>query len=92
MEENVTTKENLIKKYGFTKADFEQINALEISLDKIEGELLLFHSGIPKIMLERPATIKDGILKLTADEFEKRSKFFDTTLLRLQNLRVPQRH
>ena len=84
MEESVTTKASLAKQHGFTEADFEQINALEISLDKIEGELLLFHSGIPKIMLERPATIKDGILKLTADAFEKYSKFFDTTMNNLK--------
>ena len=65
MEENVTAKENLIKKHGFTEADFQQIDALGISLDKIEGELLLFKLGIPKITLEKPATINDGIVKLS---------------------------
>ena len=84
MEENFTTKNNLINNYGFTSEDFEQINRLGIPIDKIEGELLLFHSGIPKIMLERPATIEDGILKLTADAFEKYSKFFDTTMNNLK--------
>jgi len=64
MEENFTTKDSLIKHYGFTEADFEQIKALDISLDKIEGELCLFQSGIPIFTLERPATINDGNLKL----------------------------
>ncbi len=77
MEENFTTKDNLIKHYGFTEADFEQINALDISLDKIEGELLLFQSGIPKITLERPATINDGIVKLSNEEFQNFADFFD---------------
>ena len=77
MEENFTTKDNLIKHYGFTEADFEQIKALDISLDKIEGELLLFQSGIPKIKLERPATINDGIVKLSNEEFQNFADFFD---------------
>jgi hypothetical protein len=78
MEENTTTKENLIKKYGFTEADFRQIAALGISLDKIEGELLLFQQGIPKITLEKPATIGDGIAKLSNEEFQKFADSFDT--------------
>jgi Mg2+ and Co2+ transporter CorA len=77
MEENFTTKDNLIKHYGFTEADFEQIKALDISLDKIEAELLLFQSGIPKITLERPATINDGIVKLLNEEFQNFADFFD---------------
>ena len=78
MEENFTTKDGLTTQYGFTRADFEQINALDISLDKIEGELLLFQSGIPKIMLDRPATINDGIVKLSNDEFQHYNDFFDS--------------
>lgn len=77
MEENYTTENSLAKKHGFTEADFEQINALGISLDKIEGELLLFQSGIPKITLERPATINDGIVKLSNEEFQKHADYFD---------------
>ena len=77
MEENFTTKDSLIKHYGFTEADFEQIKALDISLNKIEGELLLFQSGIPKITLERPATINDGIVKLSNEEFQNFADFFD---------------
>ncbi|WP_333877054.1 DUF4301 family protein [Flavobacterium sp.] len=64
-------------KYGFTKADFDYIDSQGISLDKIEGELLLFESGIPKITLERPATIGDGIVKLTEQEFQQYAERFD---------------
>ena len=77
MEENVTAKDSLTKKYGFTEADFNQIKALGISIDKIEGELLLFKLGIPKITLEKPATIGDGIVKLSTEEFQKYADFFD---------------
>ena len=84
MEENFTTKDNLIKHYGFTEADFEQIKALDISLDKIEGELLLFQSGIPKITLERPATINDGIVKLSNEEFQNFADFFDVRKVKLK--------
>lgn len=78
MEENFTTKNSLAKQHGFTEADFEQIKALGISLDKIEGELLLFQLGIPKITLEKPATINDGIVKLSNEEFQKYADFFDS--------------
>jgi hypothetical protein len=59
MEEYITRKESLAKQYVLTAADFEQIKAHGITLDKIENELLLFQSGITKIYLERPATIED---------------------------------
>jgi hypothetical protein len=78
MEENSTTKDSLAKKYHFTEADFEQIEALGISLDKIEGELLLFKLGIPKITLEKPATIDDGIIKLSNEEFQNFANSFDS--------------
>lgn len=77
MEENFTRKESLAQKYGLTAADFEQIKAHGISLDKIEGELLLFQSGIPKIYLEKPATIGDGIVKLSLEDFQRNAAFFD---------------
>ncbi|MES2411427.1 MAG: DUF4301 family protein, partial [Bacteroidota bacterium] len=78
MEKNSTTKESLARQHGFTEADFEQIKGLGISLDKIEGELLLFQLGIPKIMLEKPATINDGIVKLSNEEFQHHAHFFDS--------------
>jgi hypothetical protein len=85
MEENFTRKESLAKQFKLTETDFEQIKAHGISLDKIEGELLLFQSGIPKIYLERPATLNDGIVKLTQEEFQKQAAFFDQ---KKQNLKL----
>jgi len=86
MEENYTRKESLARNYGLSEADFEQIKAKGISLDKIETELLLFKSGIPKIYIERPATIGDGIVKLTAEQFQSYAHSFDAnkTALKLK--------
>lgn len=69
MEENTTQQERLAKRFAFTAADFAQIDSHGISLDKIETELALFANGIPKVHLEKPATINDGILKLSDAEF-----------------------
>lgn len=78
MEKNFKTQESLKQRYGFTEADFEQIAAHGISLEKIETELLLFQSGIPNIYLERPATINDGIVKLNTEEFQQHADYFDS--------------
>lgn len=77
MEEDFKRKERVAKNYGLKEADFEQIKAKGIPLDKIEAELSLFKSGIPKIYLERPATIGDGILKLTQQQFQEYADSFD---------------
>ena len=77
MEENFTTKDKLVNTYGFTDADFDQINQYGIDLTKIEAELAIFQTGIPKMYLARPAKIDDGILKLSEDEFNSKSTFFD---------------
>jgi len=86
MEENYSRKESLAKNFGLSEADFEQIKAKGITLDKIETELLLFKSGIPKIFLERPATLGDGIVKLTPEQFQVYAHSFDTkkTALKLK--------
>jgi hypothetical protein len=85
MEERFTSKESLTENFGITEADFEKIKAKGIHLDKIESELLLFRSGIPKIYLERPATLGDGILKLTNDKFQEFANSFD---LKKNNLKL----
>jgi Domain of unknown function (DUF4301) len=70
MEENNTTQNTLVKakKLGFSEADLTQINASGIDLDKIEHELSLYKSGIPKTFLEKPATINNGIISLSEAE------------------------
>lgn len=83
MEESIT-KDKLIQQYGFTESDFKQIKSQGIALEKIEAELDLFAAGIPKVQLERPAKIGDGILKLSTEDFENFASRFDAQKDRLK--------
>ncbi|MGH2667317.1 DUF4301 family protein [Flavobacterium sp.] len=77
MEEKVTTKSTLANNYGFTAADFDQISADEIPLDKILHELSIFQSGISKIILEKPAIIGDGITSLSETDANRYAEIFE---------------
>jgi hypothetical protein len=77
MEENYTAKKQLEENYGFTTADFEQIKSHGVSLEKIIEQLAIFDDGVAKIILDRPAKIDDGIIKLNKDEFLKYAAYFD---------------
>lgn len=77
MEETSTAKSALIKNFGFTEADFDQIKRNGIALDKIARELSLFQSGISKVTLEKPAVIGNGIITLTQEEIERFSGNFE---------------
>lgn len=76
MEESIT-KDSLAKAYGFTAGDFRQIGAHGITLGQIASQLSAFATGIARIHLERPATIGDGIIKLSAGEFREYAGRFD---------------
>jgi hypothetical protein len=84
MEENFTTKNNLIKNHGFTEADFEQISTNGTSLDKITQELSLFQSGISKIVLEKAATINNGVIALSEKEIKQFAEKFDLKKSKVQ--------
>jgi hypothetical protein len=77
MEENYTSKKHLAENYGFNDTDFEQIKSHGVFLEKIVEQLAIFDNGIAKIILDRPAKIDDGIVKLTKDEFQKYAAFFE---------------
>lgn len=55
-------------KAGFLPKDFAQIYSLGISFDKIQSQLTTFKKGISKVVLEKPATIHDGIMPLPKTE------------------------
>ncbi len=63
---------------GFSGQDYLQILETGIPLTTIEKQLNVFKNGIAKANLNRPAVINDGILKLTKEEFQKYSNYFDT--------------
>lgn len=66
------------KELGFSGQDFLQILATEIPLNTIKKQLNIFKNGISKANLNRPAVINDGVIKLSDDEFQKYSDYFDT--------------
>ncbi|MEY3499365.1 MAG: hypothetical protein RL308_1034 [Bacteroidota bacterium] len=65
------------KKMGFSTQDYLQILETKIPLDTIRKQLEIFRNGISKAILNRPATINDGILKLSDTEFQEYSNYFD---------------
>ena len=84
MEENFTAKKQLEQNYRFTNADFEQINIHGISLDDVLSQLSIFDSGIPNIVLDRPAKVHDGIIKLAKEDFVSLATYFDANKLDLK--------
>lgn len=67
----------LAKEHDFSSNDFVQIYNRGISFDTILKQLKSFKKGIAKSNLIRPATINDGILNLSDNEFQQKALFFD---------------
>jgi hypothetical protein len=64
-------------KMGFSSHDFVQIYEKGIPLDTIKNHLDIFQNGISKAILTKPATKGDGIVKLSNEEFQEFSNYFD---------------
>ena len=64
-------------KMGFSSADFVQIYEHGIPLENIQKQLIIFKKGISKTVLVEPATVSNGILKLSAADFQQKADFFD---------------
>ncbi|RYG29086.1 MAG: DUF4301 family protein, partial [Chitinophagaceae bacterium] len=62
---------------GLHDNDLDQILEHGIPVPEVIRQLGVFSSGIPKTMLDRPATVNDGILRFSDAEFEKAAQFFD---------------
>lgn len=67
----------IAKESGFSSDDFVQIYNRGISFDVILKQLDVFKKGIAKSTLIRPATINDGILSLSENDFKQKALFFD---------------
>ncbi|MGO4820349.1 MULTISPECIES: DUF4301 family protein [unclassified Flavobacterium] len=65
------------KEMGLSSLDFVQIYEYGISLDNIKRQLEIFEKGISKTELIEPATLHNGILKLTDEEALEKASFFD---------------
>jgi len=64
-------------KMGFSLQDFVQIYQHEIPLENIQKQLSIFKKGISKTVLVEPATVSNGILKLSKNDFQQKADFFD---------------
>ena len=62
---------------GFTPLDFAQIQEHGILLQNIQNQLDFFKNGIAKTFLVEPATVSNGILKLSENDFQQKADFFD---------------
>ncbi|UFH36595.1 DUF4301 family protein [Flavobacterium acetivorans] len=65
------------KELGFSSLDFVQIYTRGISIEKIQKQLQFLQNGISKTLLVQPATLYNGILKLSETDFIERAAFFD---------------
>lgn len=79
----------------FTQNDYKQIEKHGISIEKIEKQIYFYQNGIPKIKLEKPATLSGGIIKISDKEKDEiislLTKIFQNTILKnLFQLRVQQ--
>jgi nicotinamide riboside kinase len=79
LEKAISVLHNLerAKRLGFSSHDFVQIYQHGMSLETIEIELNHFRTGIPKAILDRPAVVDDGIVRLSDDELKGYAELFD---------------
>lgn len=63
-----------------TSQDFLQVRSHRVDLRTIEQHLGFFRRGIAKADLDRPATIGDGIVRLTESEFAAKADAFPSAM------------
>ena len=64
-------------KTGLSSLDFVQIYEYGIPFENIQKQLTIFKKGIAKTVLVEPATVSNGILKFSTDDFKQKAQFFD---------------
>ena len=65
------------KSLGFTSTDFMDIYHRKSNLDTLEYQFRIVRNGLPKINLDRPAVINDGIMSITNEEAIYHANYFD---------------
>lgn len=66
------------KSHGFSSYDFIQIYNQGIKIDTVINCLEIFKKGIPKIILEKSASLNNGIMALSESEAKYYSNLFDS--------------
>lgn len=77
----------IAKDMGFSATDFVQIYEHGIALSEVQKQLAIFKSGVPKIRLTAPATVDNGLLRLSESEFQQKADFFDANKTALKLLK-----
>ena len=62
---------------NFNATDIESIKLRGISLSQVQNQLTILKNGIPKQCLLRPATLKDGIVKMHKQDYLGNAMYFD---------------
>jgi hypothetical protein len=60
----------------FSEDDIRQIESHGLTLNRVMSQIETFRKGLPFTILNRPATIGDGILKIDEYEFERLAAIF----------------
>ncbi|NGY36328.1 DUF4301 family protein [Flavobacterium sp. XN-5] len=79
LEKAISIVDDLVKakEMGLSSLDFVQIYEYGLSIDTIGKQLQLIKNGVPKATLVKPATLNNGILKLSEAELREKVAFFD---------------
>ena len=84
MEENLKQKSTQInsdftkaQELGFNSNDFVGIINRNINLDTVSNQFQLLINGLPKINIDRPALLNDGIEPLSEDQAKYFATIFD---------------
>ena len=64
----------------FSTQDKEQLEAKGISEEKIEEQLNYFKNGFPSLHIKKPASVDDGILRITKEELSEKISIWDNYL------------
>ncbi len=67
----------IAQEMGLSSLDFIQIYEHGIPIKNIQNQLNFFRNGIAKSNLVAPATLFNGILKLSESDFQEKETFFD---------------
>lgn len=65
------------KKLGLNSYDFIEIYNRNIDLDKVALQFQILKNGLPKVNIDRPAIINDGIIAISSDEAIYYANYFD---------------
>jgi len=67
----------LAQKRGFTPEDLVEFEKRGITLHDVLRQIEVFERGIPFVNLDRPATINEGIYRLSDEQIQEKETLFD---------------